>query len=76
MHRKRFYATAELKQSRIAKGLSRQEMTGILRVLLGKKISLAAYRKWEQGVNSVKLDDALTICRELEREFNELWSAR
>ncbi len=76
MERKRFYASAGLKQSREQKGLSQAEMTQILTVLLGRKIVLVSYQKWEQGINSVRLDDAVAISRELGRPFNELWEAR
>lgn len=76
MEKRSFYATKELKLSREAKGLSQTEMTQILSVLLSRKISLVAYQKWEQGINSVKLDDAVTISRELKRPFDELWEIR
>lgn len=76
MEKKRFYATKELKQSREGKGLSQLEMTQILTVLLSRKMQLVSYQKWEQGVNSVQLDDAIAISRELKRPFDELWEAR
>jgi transcriptional regulator with XRE-family HTH domain len=76
MEKRSFYATKELKQSREARGLSQAEMTQILSVLLSRKINLVTYQKWEQGINSVKLDDAVAISRELKRPIDELWEAR
>lgn len=73
MQRKQFYATKKLKEIRDERGLTQQEMADALSLILDRNISHSLYQKWEQGTQSVRLKDAIAVCRELEVKMKELW---
>lgn len=57
----RLYITKELKNYRVEKGWTQEQMADMLAIVWKRPVSMSAYQKWEQGSKNITPDRALDL---------------